>query len=120
MGYLCALMFQRHRARYGVTEEQLRAIAVAQHRWAQLNPLAFRGHELTIEQYLAEPYYINPIRQSDVAPFDDGGVAMIVTRAAVVHGHRPRRLPDRQHPACIRRRCPAGGGGGRLGALDDR
>ena len=81
MGYLCALMFQRHRARYGVTEEQLGAIAVAQHRWAQLNPLAVRGHELTIEQYLAEPYYINPIRRHDVAPFDDGGVAMIVTRA---------------------------------------
>ncbi|MEV5848579.1 thiolase family protein [Streptomyces sp. NPDC051985] len=81
MGYLCALMFQRHRARYGVSEEQLGAIAVAQHRWAGLNPLAVRGEELTIEQYLAEPYYINPIRRYDVAPFDDGGVALILTRA---------------------------------------
>jgi acetyl-CoA acetyltransferase len=44
-----ALAFQRHRHLYGTTEAQLGAIAVAQRRWAQLNPLAVFREPLSIE-----------------------------------------------------------------------
>lgn len=91
IGLMSALMFQRHRQRYGVTEEQLGAVSIAQRRWAALNPDALRGNPLTLEDYLEQPYYIDPIRRFDVAPFDDGGVALVLTSAerAAAHPHRP-------------------------------
>lgn len=77
----CALMFERHRQRYGLTEEQLGHVSVSQRRWAQLNPLAIRREPLTIEQYLQAPYRINPIRAYDICPMDDGGAAVVLTTA---------------------------------------
>ncbi len=79
MGFLSALMFRRAIERHGVTEEQLGSISVAQRKWAALNPHAVRREVMTIDDYLAEPYYVNPIRKFDVAPFDDGGVALVMT-----------------------------------------
>jgi acetyl-CoA acetyltransferase len=81
IGGWAALMFERHRARYGMTEQQLGAVAVAQRRWAQLNPGAVRREPLAIDDYLAAPYYIKPIREYDVCPFDDGGGAIVMTTA---------------------------------------
>jgi acetyl-CoA acetyltransferase len=81
IGSLAALMFRRHQYLTGATEADLGAVVVAQRRWAALNPAALRPGLLTIEDYLAEPYYIAPIRRSDVAGFDDGGVALVITSA---------------------------------------
>ena len=85
-----AMMFQRHRHRYGMTEEQLGAVSVAQRRWAQLNPAAVRREPLSLADYMAAPYHVSPIRAYDVSPFDDGGAALIITTA-----DRARDFPNR-------------------------
>ena len=79
IGSLAALMFRRHQHMTGATEADLGAVVVAQRRWAALNPAALRPQPLTIEAYLAEPHYIAPIRAHDIAQFDDGGVALVMT-----------------------------------------
>jgi acetyl-CoA acetyltransferase len=76
-----ALAFQRHRYLYGTTEEQLGHIAVNQRANARLNPLAIFRDELTIADYVAQPYLVEPLRRADVCMISDGGACMIVTAA---------------------------------------
>ena len=79
IGSLAALMFRRRQHRYGETEADLGAVLVAQSRWAALNPSALHAEPVTINSYMAEPHYIAPIRKRDIAGFDDGGVALVMT-----------------------------------------
>ena len=79
IGSLAALMFRRHQHLHGASEADLGAVLVAQRRWAALNPGALHAGPLTLDDYLAEPHHIEPIRASDIARFDDGGVALVMT-----------------------------------------
>jgi acetyl-CoA acetyltransferase len=74
-----ALAFARHRHLYGTTEEQLAHIAVNQRSNAALNPLAVFRDPLTIADYLAAPYLVEPLRRHDLTMISDGGVALIMT-----------------------------------------
>jgi len=85
-----AMAFQRHRHLYGTTEEQLGHVSVAQREWARLNPLAIHRDPLTIADYLASPYLIEPFRRPDFTTVSDGGAALIVTSA-----ERARDLPKK-------------------------
>jgi acetyl-CoA acetyltransferase len=81
MGGPFALAFRRHQHLYGTTEEQLGHVCVAQREYAQLNPLAIFREPLSIEDYLASPYLIAPLRRHDMTMVSDGGAALIVTAA---------------------------------------
>jgi acetyl-CoA acetyltransferase len=81
-----AMAFRRHAHLYGTTEEQLGAVAVTERAHAQLNPAAIFTKPLTIDDYLAEPYLVEPLRRSDICMISDGGACLIVTDAA--------RLPE--------------------------
>lgn len=83
-----ALAFRRHQALYGTTEEQLGWIPVAQRQWAQMNPLAIFQDRLTIEDYMAQPYLIEPLRRADITMVSDGGVALVMTSADRVRDSR--------------------------------
>jgi acetyl-CoA acetyltransferase len=74
-----ALAFARHAHLYGTTEAQLGCVAVTERAHAQLNPAAIFQDTLTIEDYLAEPYLVAPLRRSDVCMVSDGGACLIVT-----------------------------------------
>jgi acetyl-CoA acetyltransferase len=76
-----AMAFQRHAHLYGTTQEQLGHIAVNQRFNAQRNPLAIFTHDLSIGDYLAAPYLVEPLRRADVCMISDGGAALIVTSA---------------------------------------
>jgi acetyl-CoA acetyltransferase len=76
-----AMALQRHKALYGTTDEQFGWFAVSEREWARLNPLAIFQDPLTIEDYLAKPYMVEPLRRDDVTMISDGGVALIVTSA---------------------------------------
>lgn len=88
-----AMAARRHMALYGTTEEQLGWVSVAQREWAQLNPRAIFRKPLTIEDYLASPYVVAPLRRPDLTMISDGGTAVVLTtaeraadlRAAPVH-----------------------------------
>jgi acetyl-CoA acetyltransferase len=81
IGGPAAMALQRHKALYGTTDEQFGWVAVSQREWAQRNPIALFREPMSMEQYLAKPYMIEPLRREDVTMLSDGGVALIVTSA---------------------------------------
>ncbi|MFC3173716.1 thiolase family protein [Novosphingobium bradum] len=85
-----AMAFNRHRHLYGTTEEQLGHVAVVQREYARMNPLSVFTDPLTIDDYLATPYLIEPLRRHDMTMISDGGAALIVTSA-----ERARDLPGK-------------------------
>jgi acetyl-CoA acetyltransferase len=74
-----AMAMRRHQQLYGTTEEQLAHIAVNQRASAALNPLAIFTEPLTVDDYLAAPYLVEPLRRPDVTMISDGGVALVMT-----------------------------------------
>jgi len=76
-----ALAFRRHQHLYGTTEAQLGQIVVASRLWAKDNPLAIFREDFTLDDYLASPYLVRPLRRADVTMISDGGAALIVTTA---------------------------------------
>jgi acetyl-CoA acetyltransferase len=84
------LALQRHKHLYGTTDEQFGMLAVGQRQWAQANPNAIFRKPLTMAEYLAEPFMVEPLRRSDVTMISDGGVALVVTTP-----ERARDLPNK-------------------------
>lgn len=76
-----AMAARRHMHMYGTTEAEIGSISVAQRQWAQMNPRAMYRDEFTLEDYLAQPYLVEPLRRADITMISDGGVAFIVTTA---------------------------------------
>jgi acetyl-CoA acetyltransferase len=84
-----AMAAQQHMHHYGTTEEQLGWVSVAQREWAQMNPLAIFRKPLTIEDYLASPYMVAPLRRHDLTMVSDGGTAIVLTAADRAADTRP-------------------------------
>jgi acetyl-CoA acetyltransferase len=88
-GAFSALMLQRHRHLYGTTDEQLGTVATTFRDHAGCNPQALRRQPLTLEDYLASRYIVEPLRILDYCQINDGGVALVLTTA-----ERARDLPN--------------------------
>lgn len=80
-GALYALMTQRYMQLTGFTQRDLGEVAVAQRQFASLNPYAIMPKTISIEDYLAAPYIVEPLRLLDYCLINDGGVALILTTA---------------------------------------
>jgi acetyl-CoA acetyltransferase len=77
-----ALVARRHMARYGTTQDQLGAVAVAQRRWANLNPQAqLHDQPLTLDEYHRSRWIVEPFHLFDCCLVSNGGLAVIVTSA---------------------------------------
>ena len=77
-----ALVARRHMHRFGTTQGQLGAVAVAQRRWAGLNPRAqLRDQPLTLEDYHRSRWIVEPFHLFDCCLVSNGGLAVIVTGA---------------------------------------
>jgi acetyl-CoA acetyltransferase len=87
-----AMALRRHQYLYGTTERQLGVVAVTQRQYARLNPLAVQRTPLSIEQYLAAPYLVEPLRRADICLISDGGVAMVLTAADRTQDARPKPI----------------------------
>jgi len=85
-----ALVASRYMQRYGVTPEQLGAVAVSTRKWAAMNPRAVFRDPLTLEAYLAARYVAEPLRLYDCAIPVNGAIAVIV---ASVEDARDLRQP---------------------------
>jgi acetyl-CoA acetyltransferase len=77
-----AMIAQRHMAEFGTTSEQLGAIAVACRKHGAANPNAHLQKPLTLEQYLASPLVVAPLRRDDCCLISDGAAAVLVMSAA--------------------------------------
>jgi acetyl-CoA acetyltransferase len=74
-----ALAARRHMLRFGTTEEDFAAIAVAQRAWAVHNPHAQMRDPITVEDHHASRWIAEPFRKLDCCLVSNGGVAVIVT-----------------------------------------
>ncbi|GAA1948393.1 thiolase [Nocardioides panacihumi] len=76
-----AMAFRRHQALYGTTEADLAEISVSQRRYAVDNPLAIFREPMSVEDYLAAPYLVTPLRRPDLCMISDGAACLIVASA---------------------------------------
>jgi acetyl-CoA acetyltransferase len=84
-----ALVARRHMHRYGTTQDQLGAVAVAQRAWANLNPQAqMHDQPLTLDDYHRSRWVVEPFHLYDCCLVSNGGLAVIVTRADRAPGLR--------------------------------
>jgi acetyl-CoA acetyltransferase len=75
-----ATIARRHMHEYGTTEAQLGAIAVACRRHANGHPGAvLRDRPLGLDDYLARPMLVDPLRVEDCCLISDGGAAYVMT-----------------------------------------
>jgi acetyl-CoA acetyltransferase len=86
-----ATIARRHMHEYGTREAQLGAIAVACRRHASGHPGAvLRGKPLSLDDYLARPMLVDPLRVEDCCLVSDGGAAYVMTS--------PERARDARRP----------------------
>jgi len=77
-----ALVARRHMHLYGTTQEHLGLVAVAQRRWANLNPAAqMHDQPLTLADYHRSRWIVEPFHLFDCCLVSNGGLAVIVTSA---------------------------------------
>jgi acetyl-CoA acetyltransferase len=74
-----AMLAREHMLRYGTTHEQLGAVAVQQRASAVDNPRAQLRHPITLDDYLASRWVVEPFRLFDCCLESDGAVALLVT-----------------------------------------
>ena len=91
MNAFYAMVARRHMHAYGTTQDHLGAVAVAQRRWANMNPMAqFRDTPLTMEDYHRSRWVVEPFHVLDCCLVSNGGLAVIVTSAERArHARKP-------------------------------
>jgi acetyl-CoA acetyltransferase len=79
---LYALVARRHMDRFGTTNDDLGAVAVAERAWANRNPAAqFYDTVLTLDDYHRSRWIVEPFHLLDCCLVSNGGAAVIVTSA---------------------------------------
>ena len=76
-----ALAARRHMALYGTTNDHFGAIAVAQREWATMSPLAQMREPITMEDYHASRWIVEPLHLLDCCLVSNGAIAVIVSPA---------------------------------------
>ena len=83
-----AFGWNQHMARYGSTEETLGHVMVTSRNYAMMNPIAAWRDPLTLDDYLAQPYLMKPLRSYDIVKVTAGGVAIVLARADIARDLR--------------------------------
>ena len=76
-----ALALRRHMHLFGTDHDQLGTIAVGQREWALMNPRAQMRKPMTMEDYHASRWVVEPLHLLDCCLVSNGAVAVIVTSA---------------------------------------
>lgn len=76
-----AMIQRRHMIEHGTRAEDFGAVALACRRHGAGNPLAQLQKPLSMEEYLASPWVVDPLRRDDCALVSDGGGALVVMSA---------------------------------------
>jgi acetyl-CoA acetyltransferase len=84
-----ALVAARQIKTYGLEKSDYGQIAVAQRRWAAMNPNAVYRAPLTMEEYLAAPMVADPLCRYDCVPVVAGAQAIIVASPDRAPKERP-------------------------------
>jgi acetyl-CoA C-acetyltransferase len=73
-----ALHAVEHMKRFGTKEEDLARVAVKNHRYGAINPVAQLRHEITLEQALNSTVIAWPLKLYDCCPISDGSAAVVL------------------------------------------
>jgi len=76
-----ALMARRYMHDYGLTREQLAAVAVKNHYHGSFNPFAHFRNRITVDQVLSSSLVADPLRLFDCSPISDGAACVILAPA---------------------------------------
>jgi acetyl-CoA acetyltransferase len=75
---LFAMLTRQQMERYGLERADYGRLAVAQRRWAGLNPGAVYRDPITLEDYLAAPIVVAPLGRLDCVPVVSGADALVL------------------------------------------
>jgi acetyl-CoA acetyltransferase len=89
-----AMAARQHMIRFGTTDEHLGQVAVQQRQNAMMNPKAMMRSPMSLDDYMASPWIVEPFRLFDCCLETDGACAVVVTSS-----ERARDL--RQPPVLI-------------------
>ena len=68
----------QHIEKYGTTEVDLAKVAVKNHKYGAMNPLAHLRHEITVEKALDSSVIAWPLKLYDCCPITDGAAAFVL------------------------------------------
>jgi acetyl-CoA C-acetyltransferase len=73
-----ALHAVEHMEKFGTTEEDLAKVAVKNHRYGAMNPVAHLRQEITVEKALNSSVIAWPLKLYDCCPISDGSAAVVL------------------------------------------
>jgi acetyl-CoA C-acetyltransferase len=73
-----ALYATAHMARFGTTEEDLALVAVKNHKYAAMNPIAHLHNKVTVDDVLSSMVIASPLKLYDCCPLTDGSSSIIL------------------------------------------
>lgn len=73
-----ALYATAHMAKYGTTEEDLALVAVKNHKYAAMNPIAQLHNKVTVDDVLSSMVIASPLKLYDCCPLSDGAASIIL------------------------------------------
>lgn len=68
----------QHMEKYGTTEEDLALVAVKNHKYGAMNPMAHLQNEITVEKALGSNVVAWPLKLYDCCPITDGAAAVVL------------------------------------------
>ncbi|MEM3703614.1 MAG: thiolase domain-containing protein [Candidatus Bathyarchaeia archaeon] len=73
-----ALYATAHMAKHGTTEEDLALVAVKNHKYASMNPIAHFQNRITVDDALSSMIIAAPLKLYDCCPVTDGAASVIL------------------------------------------
>lgn len=73
-----ALYANAHMAKFGTTEEDLALVAVKNHKYAIMNPIAHLQNKITVDDVLNSMVIASPLKLFDCCPMTDGTASLIL------------------------------------------
>jgi acetyl-CoA C-acetyltransferase len=73
-----ALYANAHMAKYGTTEEDLALVAVKNHRYGSMNPIAHLQNRITVDDVLNSMVIASPLKLFDCCPLTDGASSLVL------------------------------------------
>lgn len=73
-----ALHANAHMAKYGTTEEDLALVAVKNHKYGSMNPIAHLRNKITVDDVMSSMMIASPLKLYDCCPLTDGASAIIL------------------------------------------